>query len=119
MENNDYTLDALLDMDGEVYFYPNGYWYKIEARRLRLADINFPKGIKYSLTFHAPNGKRVLGYDNAHPVTGSKFDEPFDHIHKGERVIKYSFENAIQLLSDFFRDIDMILEFKREYEHEI
>ena len=55
MRNKDYTLDALLDMDGEVYFYPNGYWYKIEARRLKSADSNLPMGIKYSLTFHAPN----------------------------------------------------------------
>lgn len=61
---------------------------------------------------------RILGYDNAHAIAGSKFAEPFDHVHKGARIVKYKYEDAIHLLSDFFIDIDMILEFKREYEYE-
>ncbi|HSX20418.1 MAG TPA: DUF6516 family protein [Gammaproteobacteria bacterium] len=100
-------------------FLPSGYWYKIAARRLRIADSNFPENVKYSLTLHSPDGKRVLGYDNAHPIVGCKFDEPFDHVHKGARIVKYPYKGAMQLMTDFFRDIDVILDLRREYEHEI
>ncbi len=43
-----------------------------------------PHGIRYTLTLHAPSGKRLLGYDNAHAVKvkGKKYSGqrlPFDH----------------------------------------
>lgn len=119
MSGVDYTLETLLDMDGEIYIYPSKHWHKIEVSRLKCVDMNFPQGIKYSLTLHAPNGGRILGYDNAHAVCGEKRDMPFDHVHKGTRVVKYPYQNSAQLLADFFNDVEIILEFEREHEYEI
>lgn len=119
MRSTDFTLETLLDMDGDVYIYPSRHWHKIEVRKLKREDNNFPQGIKYSLTLHAPNGERILGYDNAHVIAGEKMDKPFDHVHKKSRVVKYSYKNAAQLLTDFFNDINIILEFEKEHEYEI
>lgn len=115
----DYTLEALLDLDGETFIYPSGHWRKIKVRKLLCIDQNFPHGIKYSLTLHAPNGARILGYDNAHATPGESADIPFDHIHKKTRVVSYSYQNAAQLLADFFSDVKVILEFEKEHEYEI
>lgn len=117
MSKTDFTLDTLLDMDDERFFYPSGHWVKIEARRVPKSS-NFPQGIKYSLTLHAPNNRRILGYDNAHLVPGDKNNNPYDHMHKGERIIKYPYQNAEQLLTDFYSDVEKILELEREYEYE-
>ncbi|MDP1815222.1 MAG: DUF6516 family protein [Leadbetterella sp.] len=106
-------------MDGEIYIYPSRHWHKVEVRKLNRVDLNFPQGIKYSFTLHSPNGARILGYDNAHIVPGDKTDMPFDHVHKGTRIVRYSYQNAAQLLTDFFNDVEVILEFEREHEYEI
>lgn len=119
MSSTDYTLETLLDLDGETYIYPSGHWRKIKVRKLLFADRNFPQGIKYSLTLHAPNGERILGYDNAHAVPRKSAGTPFDHIHKKSRVVIYSYQNAAQLLTDFFSDVKVILEFEKEHEYEI
>jgi len=39
-------------------------------------------------------------------------------MHKGERIIKYPYQNAEQLLTDFYSDVEKILELEREYEYE-
>ncbi len=114
----DYALEALLDLDGEIFIYPSGHWRKIRARKLLLADQNFPNGIKYSLTLHAPNGVRILGYDNAHAAPCESSDFPFDHIHKNTRIVRYEYKNAAQLLADFFTDVNVILAFEKEHEYE-
>lgn len=118
MSSTDYALEALLDMDGEIFIYPSNHWHKIEVRKLNCMNSNFPHGIKYSLTLHALNGIRILGYDNAHPMKGAS-DQPFDHIHKKTRIVNYNYQNAAQLLADFFNDVMVILEFEQEYEYEI
>lgn len=105
-------------MDGYVYFYPSGYWIKIEAK-IMMKSGNYPHGVKYSLTLHNANGKRILGYDNAHLIPGDKYDSPYDHKHRGGRVVKYFYQQAGQLLKDFYDDVEQILEFEREYEYEI
>lgn len=118
MNDIDYTLETLLEMDGEIYIYPSKHWHKIEARKLKCVDKNFPQGIKYSLTLHSPDGARILGYDNAHVIPGYKFDLPFDHLHRGTRIVRYSYQNAEQLLTDFFNDVEILIEFEKEYEYE-
>jgi hypothetical protein len=52
----------------------DGYWIKIEAWEVKVTAA-IPHGVRYSLTLHAPSGKRLLGYDNAHAVKskGKKF----------------------------------------------
>lgn len=75
-----------------------------------------PHGISYSLTFRAADGRRLMGYDNAHavPHRGGRFVErqpAFDHWHRDEtdegRV--YRFETAEKLIADFFDEIERIL----------
>jgi len=105
-------------MDGYVYYYPSGHWIKIAAK-IMVKSNNYPYGVKYSLTLHNPSGKRILGYDNAHLVPGDKCDSPYDHKHRGERILNYPYHQAGQLLKDFYQDVEQILEFERGYEYEI
>lgn len=113
----DPSIDTLLDLDGAILDQGNGYWIKIEARR---ADVSLavPHGIRYSLTLHEPYGKRILGYDNAHLVKPpKKFKHAgripaFDHRHRhiSDQGVPYEFKDAQQLLSDFFADVDRVLQ---------
>lgn len=59
-------LDYLLGLDGNIEFQNDeGYWVKMEVRRATVSSER-PYGIRYSLTLHAPDGTRLLGFDNAH-----------------------------------------------------
>jgi len=48
---NNLGLDYLLEQNGEIFLMDNGYWTKIEAKRVGPND-RVPHGIKYSLTLH-------------------------------------------------------------------
>jgi hypothetical protein len=104
-------LEALLNLDGEVFPLDNGYWVKFEARRVE-ASKAIPHGIKYSLTLHGKNNERIVGYDNAHSFkTVKKYSarkETWDHIHK-QKVVSYEFETASQLIEDFWRSVEPYL----------
>jgi hypothetical protein len=112
----DTGLEFLLEMDGEVFPMDNGYWTKIEAR-IVVPNDKVPHGIRYSLTLHDRNNVRVLGYDNAHGLKpkkkkfGAKKTE-WDHRHEKNRVESYEFENAAQLLVDFWNDVNRIMKEK-------
>jgi len=67
MTDRDVGLRTLLDLSGHVIDQEDGYWIKIEAWEVGRSD-DIPHGIRYSLTLHAPGGRRILGYDNAHAV---------------------------------------------------
>lgn len=106
----------MLELDGSIQDQAGGYWIKIEAYAVNVsADI--PHGVRYSLTLHAPSGKRILGYDNAHGVKPSKKFKfagkrfPFDHRHRSasDMGVPYEFTSAHQLLSDFFSEADRVL----------
>ncbi len=112
----DHSIDTLLDLHDNVIDQEDGYWVKLEAWRVKPTN-DIPHGVRYSLTLHAPGGKRLLGYDNAHAVKvkGKKFagrKHPFDHKHRtsSDQGVPYIFSNAHQLLSDFFRDVDVVLQ---------
>ena len=112
---SDNRIQTLLDLHGEVIVQENGYWIKIEAWVVPV-NKDVPHGIRYALTLHAPSGKRIMGYDNAHAVKvhGNKFGGqrlPFDHRHRGvaDKGVPYTFTDAYQLLSDFFREADAVL----------
>ena len=113
----DFTLSLLLEMDGLIYYYPSGFWLKIEAKSMRRSS-NYPYAVKYSLTIHDTAGNRILGYDNAHKVPGESMHSAYDHKHKGARIISYQYSSADKLLEDFYNDIEMILDKAREYEYE-
>lgn len=102
----DYTIEALLDLDGAVIYQELGYWIVIEARTVK-PNIRVPHGIKYSLTLHDKSGTRILGMDNAHPIKKAtaygRAPKNSDHIHTvNGSIIPYNFINAAKLLEDFF-----------------
>ena len=110
-----HEIRTLLDLHDQIIDQEGGYWLKIEAWEVeRSKDI--PHGIRYTLTLHAPSGKRILGYDNAHAVKvkGKKYSGqrlPFDHKHRhvSDKGVPYEFKDAHQLLADFFNEVDSVL----------
>lgn len=111
------TLDDLLYLDNTVIDQEQGCWVKIEAKLTRKTTKERPHGIRYSLTLHAPDGARILGYDNAHPIKSKKGKYQatryieYDHKHRSpqDKGLPYHFTNAQQLLVDFWADVDAIL----------
>lgn len=106
-------LESLLELDEEIFPMGKGYWTKIEAKMVQPHD-KIPHGIKYSLTLHDRNNSRILGYDNAHGFKpenkryGAKKTE-WDHKHDKQNIRFYEFESAGQLLEDFWKDVNRIL----------
>lgn len=111
MSKKDYSLEYLLDLNGEIAEVGCGYWVKFSVRRIK-ADKERPHGIKYSLTLHNEKGERIVGYDNAHAPYENKKKEEFDHIHKGERIKRYDYSNAEKLMEDFWQDVNQYLKNK-------
>lgn len=114
----DTGLDYLLGLDGNIEVQnEKGYWVKMEASRAA-ATPERPHGIRYSLTLHAPDNTRLIGFDNAHGVKpeGSPFKHagkryPYDHRHRHAKDdgVLYEFDTAYQLLSDFYAEVDRVL----------
>src|ERR1700676_3269856 len=73
----DLTLDVLLDLDGQVLVVDpeGGHWVRFVVTRVS-ASPEKPHGLDYSLTLHGPDGERLVGFDNAHPVARPKRGEP-------------------------------------------
>jgi len=115
--HEDSGIENLLDLDDQILDQGGGYWIKIEAQRVKISH-DIPHGIRYSLTLHEPYGKRILGYDNAHAIKlPKKFKYagqrlPYDHKHRhiSDQGVPYEFQNAHQLLQDFFEEVDRVLQ---------
>ena len=113
----DRGLDYLLDLNGHILVQKAGYWVKIEARKLERKTEKYPHGIKYSISLHDHNGLRQLGFDNAHPIRsrkvgrfhGRKYAYDHKHLSGSDKGTPYNFESAGQLLVDFFKEADRIL----------
>jgi hypothetical protein len=105
----DYTLDRLLDLAGTVIVLSDDgtYWVKFDAKRVQPTATR-PHGIDYSLTMHGPGNRRLIGFDNAHPVPPQKWGEPQDHKHTGNRTLPYEYADAAQLLADFWAAVDRV-----------
>jgi len=80
-EPRDPTLDVLLDLDGQVLVVDpeGGHWVRFVVTRVPVSPEK-PHGIDYSLTLHGPEGERLVGFDNAHPVGRQKRGDPQDHV---------------------------------------
>lgn len=115
-QSRDAALDFLLELDGTEYHEESGYWHKIEVS---LVDPNptIPHGIKYNLTLHDPNNRRILGFDNAHAAKVKKGKGSgkykgriveYDHAHYSEkdRGTPYKFKDAETLIADFYTEMD-------------
>ena len=107
-EQHDHILETLFDLDGYIAEIGEGYWVKIEVKRVK-KDKAKPYGIKYSLTLHNSEGERVLGYDNAHSVPSRPSIKAHDHMHRSNKIVNYDYKDAAKLLRDFWKDVDRIL----------
>ncbi len=113
MAPRDPGLDRLLDLDGFLAEVGGGYWVKIEALRVP-SDMARAQGIAYSLTLHAPGGRRVFGIDNAHAVRSTRGPagrsrRARDHLHRGAQARPYAYRDAETLLEDFWREVETTL----------
>jgi len=67
--DRDPGAEVLLDLDGQVLVVDakGGYWVRFSVNRTASTPER-PHGLKYSLTLHGPDGNRLIGFDNAHPI---------------------------------------------------
>jgi hypothetical protein len=110
MEAPDPTLDALLDLDGQVFVVdPKGsHWVRFVVTRVA-ASTQKPHGLDYSLTLHGPDGNRLVGFDNAHPAAKQKRGAPQDHRHRLRTIKAYDYKDAATLLADFWTVVDSVI----------
>jgi Family of unknown function (DUF6516) len=112
----DPSLDALLDLDGVVSALSDDaapYWVKFVVKRVP-ANPERPHGLHYSLTLHDPQGDRVLGFDNAHPVRegsgpSARTRIEYDHQHRRQSVRFYEYQDAATLIMDFWTEVESII----------
>ena len=111
----DPSLDALLDLDGQVLVIDpeTRHWVRFVARRVPVSTAR-PHGIEYSLTLHGPEGERLVGFDNAHAVKGQagpggKARPVLNHWHRLRTVRPYTYRDGATLLADFWSTVDAVL----------
>lgn len=116
--DRDPSLDALLDLDGTVLVVDpdTKHWVRFVVTRVGVTDAK-PHGIDYSLTLHGPDGERLIGFDNAHPVRrsagpGGKGKGPQDHRHRLRTISPYDYRDAATLLEDFWAEVFSVLKEK-------
>lgn len=110
---NDQSLEYLLDLDGVRYVIDDdlGLWVKFDAK---IVSKNTRKqGIKYSLSLHDRNNKRIMGFDNAHEIQYRKKRnvaplKTYDHWHfdGNDQGRPYCYKNAEKLMVDFWNEVD-------------
>jgi hypothetical protein len=106
----DAGLDSLIDLDGQILVVDpdGGHWVKFVVTRVP-ASPEKPHGVDYSLSLHAADGTRMVGFDNAHPAAGQKLGDPQDHKHRLLTVRPYQYQDAASLLEDFWKMVDSVL----------
>jgi hypothetical protein len=109
-DRQDPTLDLLLDLAGDVLVVDpsGGHWVRFIVTIVPVSSEK-PHGIDYSLTLHGPDGARLVGFDNAHPVGKQKRGEPLDDRHRLRTISAYEYQNAAALLEDFWAVVDAVL----------
>jgi hypothetical protein len=109
----DPSLDALLALDGTVFFVDadNRYAVRFVVKQVDIDDTR-PHGLMYSLTLHDASGARIMGFDNAHPVGSSQGRRAFDHRHRFATVRPYDYSDAAALLDAFWTQVDSVLKEK-------
>ena len=110
----DHGLEFLLAFNGRVHHLEKGYWLKFDITRVEPSPER-PHGLSYSFTLHAPDGTRLVGFDNAHDVRarGSQFKDRrvADHWHRRKKDpgSLYVFRDAETLIDDFFNEVERVL----------
>lgn len=103
MDFRDPTLDALLYLDGQVLVIDEkGYWVRFTVQQVSVAE-DRPHGLRYSLSMHGPDSERLVGFDNAHQVKGTRNGPAaaHDHRHRLRTVRPYDFTDAAALVTAF------------------
>jgi hypothetical protein len=110
----DHTLEFLLAFNGRVHWRQQGYRLKFEIVRIHPTPLR-AHGLRYSFTLHDPDGKRLIGFDNAHAAAPrSRFKKKrvaADHWHRtdADQGRPYELVDADTLLQDFFREVRRVL----------
>ena len=101
-EPRDPALDALLLLDGEIFFADadGRYFVKFSVKRVE-PSAERPHGLSYSLTLHSASGDRLVGFDNAHPVSSQRGPagrkkRTYDHRHRFKTIINLFPEETSQ-----------------------
>lgn len=105
----DDALVRLLAYHGRRYWLENGWSVRLRVRIVE-ETAERPHGLRYSFTLHDEAGERLLGFDNAH---GSGRQLEYDHSHRfrsTDQLRPYKFEDADQLLADFFNAVQAACE---------
>jgi hypothetical protein len=116
-DENDHALEFLLGFDGRIHHLEQGYWLKFEIRRVGRTPER-PHGLRYWFTLHAPDGRRLIGYDNTHdagPATRYRVRcQSHDHWHRNgsDPGTPYAFTSVDRLLADFERDVRRVLTYR-------
>ncbi len=115
MPRRDASLDALLDLDGQIFVVDPvaRHWVKFVVHRVPVSAEK-PHGLDYSLTLHDASGKRLVGYDNAHSVSKGRGRGVRSYViqHRLKTVRTYAYRDAAALLADFWHDVDAVLKEK-------
>ena len=115
MDVPEHALELLLAYDGRLHFFASGHYLKFEIKSVERSQ-RIPHGISYSLTLHAPSGKRILGFDNANPALQRrglerKRSPRADHWHRTstDPGRPYEFVSVERLRVDFFTEAERTL----------
>lgn len=74
------------------------------SRHVRTAAWSTPSRAPFG-----PDGERLVGFGNAHPVGRQKRGAPQDHRHLLRTVRAYEYRDAATLLGDFWTTVDAVL----------
>ena len=109
MVRRDPSLDTLLDLDGQALVIDEaGYWVKFVVHQVPATD-DKPHGLDYTLTMHGPDGGRLVGFDNAHPVAGQGRGAAKDHKHRLRSVRLYDYTDAGALVAAFWKEVESVM----------
>jgi hypothetical protein len=97
---------VLLGLDGQVLVVdPNGgHWVRFVVTPVPVSAEK-PHGLNHSWTLHGPDGERLVGFDNAHPVARQRRGEPHDHRHRLRAIRAYEYRDAATLLGEFWTTV--------------
>ncbi len=108
----DNLFEYLLDLDGIRHLIDEdlGLWVKFDVKTV--STQHRKQGIRYSLSLHNRNNKRIMGFDNSHEIEyGGKQNvapqKTVDHWHfdENDKGRPYNYESAEKLLHDFWLEV--------------
>jgi hypothetical protein len=105
--DSDHELEVLLSLDGFEFQFAKGCRVKIMAHRIEPTSAR-PHGIRYSLTLHDPDGRRIYGIDNAHRANRRRPEYDHRHVYGPRRIAPYVYRGSIELLEDFYQEVERV-----------